>query len=128
MRDLRLSNTRLNNKSLGDLADFHTNHKFQLLHLDISSNHFTMEGVVKLLNSLKGNQILRKLNLARNDLSTGDLGYYHSSVASAFEQFISLNRSLEELNLNDCKLGPDGALVLGKSLRRNQRLQKLSVN
>lgn len=49
-------------------------------------------------------------------------------MAAAFEQFISLNRSLEELNLNDCKLGPDGALVLGKSLRRNQRLQKLHLN
>ena len=72
LRDLRLANTRLNNKSLSDLADYHTHHKFQLLHLDISRNNFTMEGVVLLLNSLKGNQILRKLSLARNDLSTGD--------------------------------------------------------
>jgi len=28
LRDLRLANTRLNNKSLSDLADFHTHHKF----------------------------------------------------------------------------------------------------
>jgi len=28
LKDLRLANTRLNNKSLSDLADFHTHHKF----------------------------------------------------------------------------------------------------
>jgi Leucine Rich repeat len=30
-----------------------------------------------------------------------------------------MNRSLEELNLSDCKLGTEGAMVIGKSLRRN---------
>ena len=74
LRELILSNTRMNNKSLTDLADYHTHHKFHILNLDISSNAFTIEGVMKLLNSMKSNQILRKLNLSRNDLSFGDEG------------------------------------------------------
>jgi|LauGreDrversion4_2_1035121.scaffolds.fasta_scaffold72390_2 Ran GTPase-activating protein (RanGAP) involved in mRNA processing and transport len=86
-----------------------------------------MEGVVKLLNSLKGNQVLKKLNLARNDLGPGDQGY-HVSVFNAFEQFLSLNRSLEELILNDCKLGIEGAAIIGKGLRKNQKLSKLSLS
>lgn len=32
------------------------------------------------------------------------------------------------MNLNDCRLGPEGAAILGRSLRRNQKLSKLYLS
>ena len=75
-----------------------------MLHLDISSNYITIEGFFKLLSELKNNLTLRKLNFSRNDLNfeaTGAMGPHYVVM----EQFITLNRSVEELNLSDCKLG-----------------------
>lgn len=51
--ELSLSNTRLTNKSLSDLSDYLTDHRFSLLNLDLSSNHFTIDGYFKLLTALK---------------------------------------------------------------------------
>jgi len=72
LKELQLSNTRLNNKSLNDVSEYFAKHKFQFLHLNLSSNNFSAEGFFKLLNALKNNQVLRKLNLSRNDFSFGD--------------------------------------------------------
>jgi Ran GTPase-activating protein (RanGAP) involved in mRNA processing and transport len=44
------------------------------------------------------------------------------------ELFVSQNKTLEELNLNDCRLGPEGAAILGRSLRRNQKICKLYLS
>jgi len=66
--ELSLSNTRLTNKSLGDLSDYLTDHRFSLLNLDLSSNHFTIDGYFKFLTALKQNQSsLKKLNLSKNN-------------------------------------------------------------
>lgn len=64
LKELQLSNTRLTKKSLNDLSDMVMRHKFQMLNLDISSNHFNAECIFKFFNSLKTNQTpIRKVNL-----------------------------------------------------------------
>lgn len=66
--ELSLSNTRLTNKSLGDLSDYITDNRFSLLNLDLSSNHFTIDGYFKFLTALKQNQSsIKKLNLSKNN-------------------------------------------------------------
>ena len=66
--ELSLSNTRLTNKSLGDLSDYISDNRFSLLNLDLSSNHFTIDGYFKFLTALKQNQSsIKKLNLSKNN-------------------------------------------------------------
>lgn len=66
--ELSLSNTRLTNKSLGDLSDYITDNRFSLLNLDLSSNHFTIDGYFKFFTALKQNQSsIKKLNLSKNN-------------------------------------------------------------
>jgi Leucine Rich repeat len=97
--------------------------------LDLSSNHFNVEGYFRLLTALKStNQTpLKKLNLSRNNLGFDEENQMIPHYFAVTEVFINQNRSIEELNLNDCKLGPDGAAILGKSMRRNQRITKLHL-
>ena len=71
--------------------------------------------------------MLKKLNLSRNDFSFVDEGP-NPSCYTTMDLFISQNKFLEELNLNDCKIGPDGASILGRALRRNQKLVKLHLS
>ncbi len=42
--------------------------------------------------------------------------------------FFSQNRYLEELNLDACKLGSEGAAIIGRSLKRNAKVQKLYLS
>ena len=109
---------------MSDLSEYFEEHKFKLTHLDLSSNLITVDGVFKFFTALKNNQTLKRLNLSRNDLSFANPGpFYH-----VMESFITSNRSLEELDLNNCKLGLEGAGILGKGLRKNQKLQKLHLS
>lgn len=127
--ELSLSNTRLTNKSIGDLSDYLTDYKLALLNLDLSSNLFTVEGYFKLLTALKQNQsALKKVNLSRNNFGFDQHTEIQPGYFSITEQFVSQNKSIEELNLNECKMGADGAAILGKSLRRNQKIQRLYLS
>jgi Ran GTPase-activating protein (RanGAP) involved in mRNA processing and transport len=130
LRELQLANTRLTNKSLGDLADYCEHHRLALVNLDLSSNAFTYDGFLKLFNALKSNLVsgLRRINLSRNDFSQRTAEEEGPQGYTIMEAFIAGNRSLEEMNLNECQLGPDGASVLGRALRRNQKLTKLCLS
>ena len=115
----------MTNKSLGDLSDYFQHHKFAVINLDLSQNHFTVEGYFKLLNSLKVSQQIKRLNLSRNNFGFDEHNEVKGHYYTICELFISQNKSIEELNLNDCRLGPEGAAILGRSLRRNQKITKL---
>jgi hypothetical protein len=44
------------------------------------------------------------------------------------ETFFSQNRYLEELNMDGCRLGSEGAAIIGRSLKRNAKIQKLYLS
>lgn len=88
--ELSLSNTRLTNKSLGDLSDYLTDYKFAMLNLNLSSNIFTVDGYFKLLTALKQNQSsLKKLNLSRNNFGFDHDTEIQPHYFTITEQFIS---------------------------------------
>lgn len=91
----------------------------------MSSNFFTAEAFFKFVNALKIDQTLRRLDLSRNDLNMIREDGIPGPFFTAMDQYLSTNKSLEELNLSDCKLGQEGAQVVGRGLRRNQRLARL---
>jgi Ran GTPase-activating protein (RanGAP) involved in mRNA processing and transport len=68
LKDLSVANSKLTPKSLGDLSDFFAHHKMHFLHLNLSGNHFSSDSFFRFFNSLKNNQVLRRLNLSRNNL------------------------------------------------------------
>lgn len=88
--ELSLSNTRLNNKSMSDLADYLTEQRFSLVNLDLSSNAFTVEGYFRLLTALKQNQSsIKKLNLSKNNFGFEANEEVQPAYFAITEQFIS---------------------------------------
>jgi len=74
-----------------------------------------------MLSALKSNQTLKRLNVSHHDF------HNYSSFASV-ETFLSSNRCLEELNLNNCKLEKYGAKIIGKGLKKNSSLKNLYLS
>lgn len=68
------------------------------------------------------------MNLSRNNFGFDEHNEVQGHYYTVTELFVSQNRTLEELNLNDCRLGPEGAAILGRSLRRNQKISKLYLS
>ncbi|CDW85055.1 UNKNOWN [Stylonychia lemnae] len=121
LTELNLSNTKLNNRSCIDLSLALKENKFFISYLNLSRNQITSEGVHKVLNSLKNNQYLTRLDLSYNDL-------HNYSSLTIFENFFSQNRHLECLSLNNCKLDLKGITIISKALRRNVGLKTLNLS
>lgn len=75
-----------------------------------------------------GQTALKRLDLSKNNFGfedyEGNLGHFYSIA----EMFFSQNKYLEELRLDGCKLGSEGAAIIGRSLKRNSRIQKLYLS
>lgn len=74
-----------------------------------------------MLNALKNNQQLKKLDLSNNDFS-------NYSSFSAIEHFLQTNKCLEDLKLNSCRIEKQGAKMIGKGLKKNFALKKLYLS
>eukprot|EP00347_Sterkiella_histriomuscorum_P014464 403360768 len=121
LQELKLSNTKMTNKSLKDLTKQLKEQKWQLQYLDLSSNLITSEGIQKLLNTLKSNQVLKALNLAENDFS-------NSAYFTVFENFFSQNKNLESFNLSQTKLDNQSLAIMARGLKKNLGLKYLNLS
>lgn len=70
--------------------------------------------------SLGVNSSLTRINLSRN-------GFSHTTIAD-FARFLSLNRVLKELILDENDLGVSGGAALCNLLKNNRTLETLHIN
>lgn len=111
LRILNISCNFIENSGIINIVNTLTN----LTEIDISNNRATLDGVAPLFNS---NLALRKLNVAHIPLGDG---------ASIVLLGGNLRQHLMELNLDDTKLGNNGANTLFKDLPSFTRLKNLSL-
>uniref|UniRef100_A0A1X7U7D0 Death domain-containing protein n=1 Tax=Amphimedon queenslandica TaxID=400682 RepID=A0A1X7U7D0_AMPQE len=89
--------------------------------LYINQNSIDDDGVIILAESLKNNKKLQHLSLEFNT------GITSVSVPSLAE-FICINSTLSVLNVSNTSIDTEGVLELAKSLKSNERLEKIVVD
>ena len=92
----------------------------QLKSLDLSSNYFKCEGLVKIFDCLKNVKYLRKLNISGNEIN--------AKAADTMSTFLSCSSLLEELDLSNNFMQTADAIKIFKSLSNTSRLKKLFVH
>ncbi|ELT88902.1 hypothetical protein CAPTEDRAFT_65900, partial [Capitella teleta] len=100
------------------VADCMTKPQVRLQGIILDRCNITPTGVQVLSDSLQQNQSLKILDLARNNV--GD-GY------KALVKLLSVNKTLEELDLAECQISSRGVYCLLDSLRFNKSLFRLCV-
>lgn len=51
-----------------------------------------------------------------------------SQSYTSFESYLGLNKNIEELKMNNCKLGRDGCKSIGMGLKKNSSLIRVSLS
>ncbi|KAJ3157437.1 hypothetical protein HDU86_003329 [Geranomyces michiganensis] len=90
-------------------------------HLDLRGNSIRADGATALGQMLKINCTLKSLVLEWNCI-----GIWQAGVR-ALADGLSVNQTLQELDLRNNKIGPEGAASLAQSLKHNLSLQKLDL-
>ncbi|KAJ8326783.1 hypothetical protein QVD99_005432 [Batrachochytrium dendrobatidis] len=88
-------------------------------YLDLRGNSIRADGAIALGQMLKVNSTLKSLNLEWNCVGIWEAGV--KSIADA----LTLNQSLEELDLRNNKIGPQASQHVALSLKHNTRLRRL---
>lgn len=114
--ELNLSYTKLNNQSMADFTNLYVIQEMPLQSLDIHGNNITSDGFFILMKALKTNNKIKHLNLSKNKVAT-DLKKFKIIV-----NFLVVNKILESLNLSQCEIKEQGAIMIGKGLRGNRNL------
>jgi len=126
---LNLSGTKLGNKgacefakSLRDNVDAKKSNRGKLRFLDVSHNNIGSVGVLKIMGRLKKSQTLINLNMSNNDLSEKPTHF------NQLENILLKNKSLQVLNLSNCKLVPESMAFLARGMANNTSLHKLVLS
>ncbi|KAJ3169646.1 hypothetical protein HDU88_000837 [Geranomyces variabilis] len=90
-------------------------------HVDLRGNSIRADGATALGQMLKINSTLKSLILEWNCI-----GIWQAGIR-ALADGLSVNQSLEELDLRNNKIGPDGATTLAHCLKHNLTLRKLDL-
>ncbi|KAI8820846.1 uncharacterized protein EV422DRAFT_530436 [Fimicolochytrium jonesii] len=96
-----------------------TNHS--VTHLDVRGNSIRADGALALAQMLKVNGSLKSLVMEWNCIGIWQAGI--RSLADA----LAVNQTLEDLDLRNNSIGPDGAQTLAVGLRNNQCLRRLDL-
>ena len=98
-----------------------------LHYLNLASNKISCEGILLLLEELTTNQYLKHLDLGvfKTSQFRNDIGV---QGAKALANFITRNRTLECLDINDCNLSPEGGEAIGMALAQNHSLKQLKIS
>ncbi|KAJ3111995.1 putative aminopeptidase npepl1 [Phlyctochytrium bullatum] len=89
--------------------------------LDLSGNNIRADGAMALAQMLKMNSTLERLSLEWNCIGLWDSG--PKSLADA----LSINRTLQHLDLRNCKIGPQSAICIAQGLSHNTTLRTLDL-
>ena len=121
LRDLNIAGNGLDINSVEQLAQILSSEESKLLHLNISNNAITIEGLVLLANSLKHNNSLEILELSQIG-NLGKEGGQHLSL------FLTDNKSLLKLDISNNNLSYIGAKFLAKGLSVNSSLVQINIS
>ena len=91
----------------------------KLQELIIHSNKIGTEGFSTLMMRLKSNNKIRFLNISRNNIAD------NLKKFKTVQKFLTLNKTLEVLNLSHCNLDEFTGAMIGRGLRGNRNLQSL---
>ena len=87
--------------------------------LDLRGNSIRSDGATALSQMLKVNSTLKRLLLEWNCI-----GIWENGIQNITES-LSINQSLEELDLRNNKIGPQSIALLANGLKHNTSLLKL---
>ncbi|KAI9092451.1 hypothetical protein DFS34DRAFT_294806 [Phlyctochytrium arcticum] len=124
-RDVRFTQLNLADTFLGDdgciliAGALKTNQTLQ--RLDLRGNSIRTDGAIALGQMLKINTSLKSLILEWNCIGIWEAG------VRALADALSVNQTLEELDLRNNKIGPSGCQSLALCLRNNTSLRKIGI-
>ena len=91
------------------------------IELNMRGNNIRADGAAAISAMLKVNRSLRKLSLEWNCL-----GIWESSL-QALSDSITVNNTLDDLDLRNNRINPQGIAILATGIRHNTSLKKLGV-
>ena len=89
--------------------------------LEITDGSIIDDGVITLVQSLKYNKSITRLDLSNNPDIT-------SASAQSLAELLLHNNTLEDLNLYHTNIDSNGILVLAETLKTNKRLRELFLD
>ena len=123
LTDLDISNSHFSMANVNILASVLKDHsKCTLTKLYLQDCYINGEGAVKLAAALYKNTTLRNL-----DLSNNPIGERVKGVTAVAEMLLE-NKTLRELNLQDCHITSEGAVELAAALCKNSTLKYLDLD
>ena len=93
--------------------------KCTLALLELRDCHISSEGAVELATALYKNTTLRELHLSGNPIEGG---------VTALATMLAQNKSLTQLELEDCHISRQGTGELAAALCKNSTLQRLNLD
>jgi hypothetical protein len=94
---------------------------------DISSNYIRAEGGKALAAGLKGNQVIKELNISGNKLGHNSNGGADTSGVIAIADVIPGMRALLVLSMKSNHIGVDGGKALAEGLKGNNVITELNI-
>ena len=145
LQNLILSNNEIHSNGFVQGLQYITNCK--LTFLNLSNNSLSDSGIKMLSNTLQFFPNLRELNISNCEFEYLGFEYLLKSL-TLYKNIWTLNVSgnnlknknfenlkpflealaIRKLNLSNCSLGNEGALVLGESISRNESLKSINIS
>ena len=124
LTDLDISNSHFSIANVNSLASVLKDHpkKCTLTVLYLRDCHINSEGAVELAAALCKNTTLKHLDLSHNSIGE------HVDGANAVAKVLVENKTLRELNLQECHISSEGAVKLAAALCKNSILKDLNLN
>lgn len=98
----------------------------KLSYLNLASNKIACEGIQLILEELVTNQSLKHLDLGvmKTSQFRNDIGI---PGAKALAAFLTRNKTLESLDINDCNVSIEGGEAIGTALAQNHSIKQLKL-
>ena len=123
LKHLYILNSHFSMANVNSLASVLKDHsKCTLTTLYLRDCHISSEGAVELVAALCKNTTLKHLDLGRIPI-----GEHEEGVTSAVKLLVE-NKTLTELNLEDCHISSEGAVKLAATLCKNSTLKHLYLD
>ena len=119
IKNLNLSNNKIANEGIKNLAIFIANGKSSLEILNLSLNLVEDDGAVTLLKAVSLDKLICDLNISSNRLSVESSG--------AVRDLLKLNRQITKLDLSCNNLTLDGGNMILEGLKYNTSIKYLDV-
>ena len=124
LTNLNVSNSHFSMANVDSLVSVLKDHpkKCTLTWLYLRDCHISSEGAVELAAALCENTTLKHLDLSHNSIGE------HVDGANAVAKVLVENKTLTELNLQECHISSEGAVELAAALCKNSILKDLNLN